>query len=129
MPCNLAARLKPVCPRGKIVIDRATRDRLGRAFHFAALGPQLLEGIKGKVEAFVLDVPRSGLTKFAAHNAARSRPLVGRDARTGGTEQAVAACVRGSGPGWFYRWQCRHWQIAIGTGSQSARSGAAKALS
>ena len=75
---HLAARLKPVCPRGKIVIDRATRDRLGRSFHFAALEPQLLEGIKGKVEAFVLEAPQSGLTKFAAHDAARSQPLVGR---------------------------------------------------
>jgi len=75
---NLAARLKRVCPPGSIVIDRATRDRLGRAFHVAALEPQSVEGIEGKVEAFVLGVPRSGLTTFAARNAARSRPLVGR---------------------------------------------------
>ena len=75
---NLAARLKRVCRPGSIVIDRATKDRIGRAFHVAALGPQSFEGIEGKVEAFVLGVPRSGLTKFAARNAARSRPLVGR---------------------------------------------------
>ena len=75
---NLAARLKRVCRPGSIVIDRATRDRLGRAFHVAALGPQSFEGIEGKVEAFVLGVPRSGLTTFAARNAAHSRPLVGR---------------------------------------------------
>ena len=77
---NLAARLKRVCRPGSIVIDRATRDRFGRAFHVAALGLQSFEGIEGKVEAFVLGVPRSGLTTFAARKAARSRPLVGRDA-------------------------------------------------
>jgi hypothetical protein len=66
---NLAARLKRVCPPGAIVIDRATRDRIGRASHVAALGPQSFEGIEGKVEAFVLGVPRSGLTTFAARNA------------------------------------------------------------
>ncbi|MGH7485846.1 MAG: AAA family ATPase, partial [bacterium] len=75
---NLAARLKRVCPPGSIVIDRATRDRLGRAFHVVALEPQSFEGIEGKVEGFVLGVPRAGLTTFAARNAARSRPLVGR---------------------------------------------------
>jgi class 3 adenylate cyclase/tetratricopeptide (TPR) repeat protein len=75
---NLAARLKRVCRPGSIVIDKATRDRLGRAFHVAALGPQSFEGIEGKVEAFVLGVRRSGLITFAARNAARSRPLVGR---------------------------------------------------
>jgi len=77
-PINLAARLKRICPPDAIVIDRATRDRLGRSFQFDALEPQLLEGIEGKVEAFVLGAPQSGLTKFAARNAARSRPLVGR---------------------------------------------------
>jgi len=77
-PINLAARLKRICPPDAIVIDRATRDRLGRSFQFDALEPQLLEGIEGKVEAFALGAPQSGLTKFAARNAARSRPLVGR---------------------------------------------------
>ena len=75
---HLAARLKRSCQPGSIVIDRATRDRIGRAFHVAALGLQSFEGIEGKVEAFVLGVPRSGLTTFAARNTAHSRPLVGR---------------------------------------------------
>ena len=80
---NLAARLKRVCRPGSIVIDRATWDRIGRAFHVAALGPESFEGIEGKVvEAFELGLPRSGLTTFAARNAAPSRPLVGRDAET-----------------------------------------------
>ncbi len=79
---NLAARLKRVCRPGSIVIDRATRDRIGGAFHVAAPRPESFEGIEGKVDAFVLGVPRSGLTTFAARNAARSRPLVGRDAET-----------------------------------------------
>jgi class 3 adenylate cyclase/tetratricopeptide (TPR) repeat protein len=77
---NLAARLKRICPPGSIVIDRATRDRLGRSFQFDALEPQLFAGIEGKVEAFVLGAPQSGLTKFAAQIAAPSRPLVGRHA-------------------------------------------------
>ena len=77
---NLAARLKRVCRPGSIVIDTATRDRIGRAFHVAALEPQSFDGIEGKVEAFVLGAPRSGLTAFATRNAARSRPLVGRTA-------------------------------------------------
>ena len=77
---NLAARLKRVCRPGSIVIDKTTRDRLGRAFHVAALGSQSLPGIEGAVEAFVLGVPRSGLTTFAARNAVPSRPLVGRTA-------------------------------------------------
>ena len=54
---HLAGRLKPVCPSGKIVIDRATRDRFGRAFHVVPLGPQSFAGIEGKVEAFVLKGP------------------------------------------------------------------------
>ena len=37
---NLAARLKRVCQPGSIVIDKATRDRIGRAFHVAALGAE-----------------------------------------------------------------------------------------
>ena len=77
---NLAARLKRICRPGSIVIDKATRDRLGRAFHVAALGLQSFEGVEGNVEAFVLGVPRSGLTTFAARNAAHARPLVGRHA-------------------------------------------------
>ena len=40
---NLAGRLKLICEPGSIVLDRATRDRLGRSFHVAALGPQSLE--------------------------------------------------------------------------------------
>ena len=75
---NLAGRLKRVCRPGSTVIDRATRDQLGRAFHVAALGPQSFEGIEGKSEAFVLGAPRSGLSTFAARHAAPSRPLVGR---------------------------------------------------
>src|SRR5262249_15708771 len=67
-------------PVGTIVIDSATRDRIGRAFHVASLGPQSLEGIEGKVEAFVLGVPRAGLTTFAARSTARSRLFVGRSA-------------------------------------------------
>jgi predicted ATPase/class 3 adenylate cyclase len=90
---NLAARLKRVCRPGSIVIDRATWDRIGRAFHVAALGPESFEGIEGKVEAFGLGVPRSGLTTFAARNAAPSRPLVGRDAeRAELRKQWLLAC-------------------------------------
>jgi predicted ATPase/class 3 adenylate cyclase len=90
---NLAARQKPICSPGSIVIDRATKDRLGRAFHVSALGPQSFEGIEGEVETFVLGVPRSGLTKFEARNASRSRPLVGRNAElTELRQQWLLAC-------------------------------------
>jgi class 3 adenylate cyclase/tetratricopeptide (TPR) repeat protein len=90
---NLAARLKRVCRPGSIVLDRATRDRLGRAFHVAALEPQSFEGIEGKVEAFVVGVPRSGLTTFAARDAARSGPLAGRYAEMAGLrKQWLLAC-------------------------------------
>ena len=90
---NLAARLKQVCRPDSIVIDRATRDRIGRAFHVAALEPQSFKGIEGKVEVVVLKAPRSGLTKFAARNAARSLPLVGRYAEMAGLrKQWLLAC-------------------------------------
>jgi predicted ATPase/class 3 adenylate cyclase len=75
---NLAARLKRVCRPGSIAIDRATRDRFGRAFHVTALEPQSLEGIEGKVEVFVLGPPRWGLNTFAARKISRARALVGR---------------------------------------------------
>src|SRR5262249_38696438 len=84
---------KSICPPDSIVIDRATRDRIGRTFHVAALGPQSFEGIEGKVEAFVLGAPRSGLTTFGLRNAARSRPLVGRNAEMGDRrKQWLLAC-------------------------------------
>jgi class 3 adenylate cyclase/tetratricopeptide (TPR) repeat protein len=94
---NLAARLKPICPPGSIVIDRATRDRLGRTFHVTALGPQSFEGIEGKLEAFILGVPRAGLTTFAARNAAHSRPLVGRDAEMAGLRKQWSLACEGHG--------------------------------
>ena len=61
---HLAGRLKPVCPAGKIVIDRETLDRFGRAFHVAPLGSQSFAGIEGKVETFVLEWP-TRVTTFA----------------------------------------------------------------
>ena len=93
---NLAARLKRICRPGSIVIDRATRDRLGRAFHVAALGPQSFEGIDGEVEAFDLGEPRAGLTTFAARKA-RSRPLVGRDAEVAGLRERWRLACQGQG--------------------------------
>ena len=77
---NLASRLKSVCGPGSIVIDRTTKDRLGRAFLVASLGPQSFHGIEGKVETFHLVEPLSGVTTFAARSTARSRLLVGRSA-------------------------------------------------
>lgn len=90
---NLAARLKRACRPGSIVIDKATRDQLGREFHVTALGPQAFDGIEGKVEGFILGEPHSGLTTFAARNAARSRPLVGRSAEMAElSKQWLLAC-------------------------------------
>ena len=94
---NLAARLKRVCRPGSIVIDRATRNRLGRAFHVTALGPQSFEGIEGEVEAFDLGEPRAGLTTFGARNVSRSRPLVGRDTEMAGLRERWALACDGQG--------------------------------
>ena len=94
---NLAARMKRVCRPGSIVIDRATRDRLGRAFHVASLGLQSFEGIEGEVEAFDLGEPRAGLTTFAARNAARSRPLVNRDAELAELRERWRLACEGQG--------------------------------
>ncbi len=94
---NLAARLKRVCRPGSIVIDRATRNRLGRAFHVTALGPQSFEGIEGEVEAFDLGEPRAGLTTFGARNVSRLRPLVGRDTEMTGLRERWALACDGQG--------------------------------
>ncbi len=90
---NLAARLKRVCQPGSIVIDRATRDRLGRAFHVAALGLQSFEGIEGEVEAFELGEPRAGLTTFAAQKYCALAAARRARCRNGGSQRAVGACV------------------------------------
>ena len=121
---NLAARLKRVCRPGSIVIDRATRDRLGRAFHVAALGPQSFEGIEGKVEAFVLGVPRSGLTTFAARNAAHSRPLVGRYAEMSELRKQWLLACEGHGQVGFLVGTAGIGKSRLALALSSSRSGA-----
>ena len=94
---NLAARMKRVCLPGSIVIDKATSDRIGRTFRVVALEPQSFEGIENKVAAFVLGMPRLGLTKFAARNTSPSRPLIGRDAEMAELRKQWLLACKGHG--------------------------------
>ena len=76
---------------------QSNRDRIGRAFHVVPLGPQSFAGIEGKVEAFVL----KGQTTFAARNAVRSRPLVGRYAEMADLRKQWLLACEGRGQAGF----------------------------
>ena len=80
---NLAARLQAAAEPGTVVIADATRRLLGDLFVLRALGPQSFKGISEPMPAFAVLGERALESRFAARQAGRVAPIVGRDQELG----------------------------------------------
>jgi class 3 adenylate cyclase len=75
---NLAARLQSLAEPGTVVIDAATRRQIGNLFDLRPLGPVVLKGLPGPVDAFEVRSVRKGQTRFEALHAPRLTRRVDR---------------------------------------------------
>ena len=76
---NLAARLQGTAEPDTVVIAEGTRRLVGDLFELQDLGPMELEGIAGKMPAWVALRSSSVESRFEAMNANCLIPLVGRE--------------------------------------------------
>ena len=76
---NLAARLQGLAAPGTVVISAGTRRLLGELFELQALGPQVLKGIAGPVDAYTVLRERPVESRYQAQRAGAVLPLIGRE--------------------------------------------------
>lgn len=76
---NLSARLQSIAEPGTVVIDRATRARLGDLFDCAPLGQFRLKGFAEPMLAWRVSKKSSVRSRFEALNSGAWTPLVGRN--------------------------------------------------
>jgi class 3 adenylate cyclase/predicted ATPase len=74
---NRAARLQALAQPGGIVIDRATRQLVGRIFHLSERGAAILKGFDAPVECWDVLGEAAIASRFEAMRSAET-PLVGR---------------------------------------------------
>jgi class 3 adenylate cyclase/tetratricopeptide (TPR) repeat protein len=76
---NLAARLQALAEPGTVVIDPATRRRIGGLFACEDLGPRELKGVPDGVRAWRVRAESQGRSRFEALRAEGLTALVGRE--------------------------------------------------
>ena len=89
---NIAARLQEVAEPGTVVVSGRTRDLLGGAFRYDALGARALKGIGEPVEVF-----RIAGRATAAHVPRFQTPMIGRAAELASLRQSLASAGEGHG--------------------------------
>jgi class 3 adenylate cyclase/tetratricopeptide (TPR) repeat protein len=76
---NLAARLQSLAQPNTIVIDQATRVRIGNLFTYKTLETNELKGFPGSVQAWQVVGKSSVQSRFEALHGSTPTPLTGRD--------------------------------------------------
>jgi class 3 adenylate cyclase/tetratricopeptide (TPR) repeat protein len=75
---HLAARIQGIAQPGSVVVDGATRDRLGLAVECVELGSFMLKGFERPSMLWRVHSTADAVTRFAATHGRQSLPLVGR---------------------------------------------------
>jgi class 3 adenylate cyclase/tetratricopeptide (TPR) repeat protein len=75
---HLAARIQGIAEPGSVVVDAATRERLGLAMECVELGSFVLKGFARPSALWRVQSTAEAVTRFAASHAGQSLPLVGR---------------------------------------------------